>query len=132
MLTAAGRASEARRWIDDAMRRNPHYPGWYASALSYIQYRRGAGLRGAALGKDYAGAVTTLNRIGKLAIWDRRALAASYGQLGRQGEARKQVDAVLGKNPEFSLAKFAPTLKYRRDADREHLLEGLEKAGFPE
>ena len=122
MLTAAGRASEARRWIDDAMRRNPHYPGWYASALSYIQY----------LGKDYAGAVTTLNRIGKLAIWDRRALAASYGQLGRQGEARKQVDAVLGKNPEFSLAKFAPTLKYRRDADREHLLEGLEKAGFPE
>ncbi len=122
MLTTSGEMAEARRWIEDAIRRNPHFPGWYASALSAVQY----------LEKDYAGAVTTLNRIAKLAIWDRRYLAASHAQLGDAAEAKAQVDAVLAKNPDFTLAKYAPTIKFRRPADSEHLIDGLRKAGFPE
>ena len=38
MLTFAGESGKARPWVDDAMRRNPHYPGWYASVLSNILY----------------------------------------------------------------------------------------------
>lgn len=122
MLTFAGQSKEARRWVDDAMRRNPHYPGWYASALSAIQY----------LQKDYDGAIASLNKADQLAVWDRRFLAASYAQLGRQDEAKVQVEAVLESDPKFSISKFKSKLRYRRDDDKAHFLEGLKKAGFPE
>ena len=89
------------------MRCNPHYPGWYASALSTILY----------LGKDYEGAVASLNKVGTLAIRNHRWLAASYAQLGRQDEAQRHIDAVLESNPDFSLQAFMATLKFRRDAD---------------
>ena len=69
MLTSAGQSQEARC--------NPHYPGWYASTLSNIQY----------LGKDYEAAIASLNKISTLAIWDHRWLAASYAQLGRNDVA---------------------------------------------
>ena len=121
MLTYAGQNGEAREWIEDAMRRNPHYPGWYASALSAILY----------LQRDYEAAITNLNKLGKLAIWDRRVLAASNAQLGRQVEAKKQVTAILKKNPKFSLTTFKSKLNYRRDTDKNHFLDGLKKAGLP-
>lgn len=122
MLTYAGQSKEARRWVDDAMRRNPHYPGWYASVLSNILY----------LQKDYEAAVASLNRIGTLAIWDHRLLAASYAQLSLQDEAQQHVKAVLEIDPNFSLGAFKSKLQFRRDADKDHFLEGLKKAGFPE
>ena len=122
MLTFAGQSKEARRWVEDAMRRNPHYPGWYASALSSILY----------LENDYEGAIASLNKVGTLAIWDHRRLAASYAQLGRQADAQRHVDAVLESDPNFSLDAFVATLKFRRDADKEHVLDGLRKAGLPE
>jgi adenylate cyclase len=121
MLTSDGRLKEARRWIDDAMRRNPHFPGWYASALSAIQY----------LQSDYQGAVETLTKADQLAIWDRRFLAASYAQLGKASEASRQVDTVLAIDPGFSLETFADTIQFRREEDKRLYLEGLEKAGFP-
>jgi adenylate cyclase len=122
MLTYAGQSKEARHWVEDAMRRNPHYPGWYASALSSILY----------LEKDYEGAFASLNKVGTLAIWDHRQLAASYAQLGRQAEAQRHVDAVLKTDPNFSLSTFVATLKFRSDADKEHVLDGLRKAGLPD
>ena len=122
MLTYSGQSKDARRWVEDAMRRNPHYPGWYASALSTILY----------LEKDYEAAVASLNKVGTLAIWDHRVLAASYAQLGRQDEAQQHVDAVLKIDPNFSLATFKSKLQFRRDADKDHFLEGLKKAQFPE
>jgi TolB-like protein/class 3 adenylate cyclase len=122
MLTSAGQLDEARRWIDDAMRRNPHYPGWYASTLSAIQY----------LQKDYEGALATLNKADQLAIWDRRYLAASYAQLGRQEEAQKQVRTVLDKDPKFSIGKFESKISLRRKSDKTHFIEGLKEAGFPD
>lgn len=122
MLTYAGQNGEAREWIEDAMRRNPHYPGWYASALSAILY----------LQKDYEAAITSLDKLGKLAIWDRRILAASNAQLERNVEAEKQVTAILEINPSFSLTTFKSKLNYRRDTDKNHFLDGLKKAGLPE
>ena len=122
MLAYAGQSGDARPWVDDAMRRNPHFPDWYASVLAKILY----------LQKDYDGAIAALNRVGTLAIWDRRILAASYGQLGRRDDAQKHVEAVLESDPEFSLATFKSTVQYRRDADKDHFLDGLKKAGLPE
>jgi tetratricopeptide (TPR) repeat protein len=122
MLTFAGQSEKAKGWVVDAMRRNPHYPGWYASALSTIQY----------LQKDYKGAIATLTKVGKLAVWDRHYLAASYAQLGRDSDAQSQVDAIVKADPKFSLAKLMPKLHFRLEADKSHFLDGLKKVGFPE
>lgn len=121
MLTFAGRSDEARGWVEEAMRRNPHYPGWYASALALIQY----------LQRDFEGTIETLTRVGNPAIWDHRYLAAAYGQLGREAEATKQRVIALEANPEFSIGEFEATLKFRNKQDKDLFLEGLLKAGFP-
>jgi Flp pilus assembly protein TadD len=122
LLRNDGYFAEARRWIGDAIRRNPHHPGWYVSVLSAIHY----------LEKDPGQAVAVLNRVESLAIWDHLILAASYAQLGKDHKARRHAAEVLAINPDFSLSRFEPTIEFRRATDREHYLDGLRKAGLPD
>ena len=103
------------------MSRNPHYPGWYASALALAQF----------LQQDYQGTVDTLNAIGSPAIWDHRYMAAALGQLDKKAEAAMNLAAVLEANPDFSVEAFGSTLKFRKSADKDLFIEGLLKAGFP-
>ena len=122
LLRDAGQSDEARRWVDEAIRRNPHYPGWYGSVLAGIHYLEG----------DYEQAVAVLNRVESLAIWDHRLLAASYAQLGLHEKARQHAEEILAVSPDFSLARFKTKIPYRKEADRDHVLDGLAKAGLPE
>jgi adenylate cyclase len=122
LLRNAGRSDEARQWIDEAIRRNPHHPDWYGSVLAAIYY----------LEKDHKQAVAVLNRVESLAIWDHLILAASYAQLGLDEKARQHAEEILSINPDFSLSRFKPKIHYRKKADREHYLDGLIKAGLPE
>ena len=122
ILAYAGRIKEAREFADEAIRRNPHYPGWYGSASAQIYYLDG----------NYEAAVAVLNRFETLAIWDHRVLAASYAQLGMPEEAQRHAQALLEINPSFSIARFKAKIPYRREADTLHVLEGLSKAGLPE
>ncbi len=122
LLMYAGQADEARRWIDEAIRRNPHYPGWYGTASAVIHYLEG----------NYEQAVSVLNRLDSLNISDHRTLAASYAQLGESEKARHHAREILAINPDFSLARFKAKIPYRNEADRDHFLGGLAKAGLPE
>jgi TolB-like protein/DNA-binding winged helix-turn-helix (wHTH) protein len=122
MMTFAGKSEQALPWINDAILRNPHYPGWYASVRSMIYY----------LKKDYPAAINDLNKLTSPAVWDRRYLAASYAQLFRKEEAQKQVNLLLESDPEFTLAAYVPKLKFQLDSDRDHFIDGLQKAGFPQ
>jgi tetratricopeptide (TPR) repeat protein len=122
LLGYAGQIDEARKWVDEAIRRNPHYPGWYGSVSAQIHYLNG----------NYEPAVAVLNRLETLAIWDHRILAASYAQLGKSEEAQRHAQAILAINSNFSLARFKAKIPYRREADRVHVLDGLSKAGLPE
>ena len=64
--------------------------------------------------------------------WSRARLAACYAQLGEEGKAKALVDAVLQARPDFSIATFLTRdVLLERAEDREHLREGLIKAGFP-
>ena len=122
ILVYAGQAGEARHWADEAIRRNPHYPGWYGSVSAQVYYQEG----------DYEQAVAVLNRLESLHIWDHRVLAASYAQLGQDEKARQHAEAVLAINPDFSLARFKAKIPYRDEAMRKRILDGLAKAGLPE
>ncbi len=122
LLTYAGQTGKARQWADQAIRRNPHYPGWYGTISAMIHYLEG----------DYEQAVAVLNRLGSLNISDHRALAASYAQLGENEKAQRHAQEVLAINPDFSLARFKAKIPYRKEPDRDHFLDGLAKAGLPE
>ncbi len=59
-------------------------------------------------------------------------LAASYAQLGREGEARAITAEILEENPDFSLQREAEKMYYTTQAGRDHYVEGMRKAGLPE
>jgi tetratricopeptide (TPR) repeat protein len=122
LLLYAGQSAEARPWAEEAMRRNPQFPGWYATVLAAVHYLAGR----------YREAVAVLSRIDKPAIYDHRVLAASYGQLGEAEKARAHVEKILKIAPDYSIAAFASSQPYQRKADLEHFLDGLRKAGLPE
>lgn len=57
--------------------------------------------------------------------------AASLAQIGRLAEARTIVTDMASARPGVTLASLA-TLPFARAEDRDHLGEGLRKAGLPE
>jgi adenylate cyclase len=59
-------------------------------------------------------------------------LAATYAQLGRTEEGQQHVEAVLRARPDFSCAKHKSRLIYTREEHRDHIIDGLLKAGLPE
>lgn len=121
MLTRAGESESAQRWIEEAMRRNPHYPPWYAAVLAITQYLQG----------EYSQAVDTLNKVGNLPVWGLRYLIASHGQLGNLDDARQPIELLLEQSQDFRVSDFGDRVEFRLDSDKQHLLDGLIKAGLP-
>ena len=58
-------------------------------------------------------------------------LAASLAQLGNATAAGAHVQEVLQRQPTFTVEAFLDTLHYQQRSDKEHLREGLVKAGLP-
>ena len=121
----SGRPEEAIGWVSKAMRLNPSYPSWYPLVLGCSYY----------VAKRYEEAVVPLtdsiNRNPK-ALVTHSFLAASYGQLGREEEARGKVKEILRMKPDFSVAGWSKGFKFKDLADLEHYAEGLQKAGLPD
>jgi adenylate cyclase len=80
--------------IDQAIRRNPHYPSFYGSILARIHYLEGAD----------DDALTVLNMADTLTIVDHVVFAGSYAQLGRLDEARRRVAQILAIDPDFRIS----------------------------
>jgi len=59
-------------------------------------------------------------------------LAAALAQLGDKTAAEAHAQEVLRQDAAFSNQRFLSTLHYLLDGDRDHLCEGLLKAGLPE
>ena len=59
-------------------------------------------------------------------IW----LAATYAQLNQFDEAAWEVDQILTLEPDFSLSHWLDTRPIKKVEHREHLLDGLYKAGL--
>ena len=78
-------------------------------------------------------AAKALRRIPSPGYWSRTRQAACYAQLGLTSEAEAQVIAILQAKPDFSIVEFfRRDVLLEREEDREHLREGLIKAGLPE
>jgi adenylate cyclase len=65
-------------------------------------------------------------------FWVQAYLGASYALTDRIDRAREFAAQVLRLKPDFSSTRLAAKEPFKRPEDREHLLEGLRKAGLPE
>jgi class 3 adenylate cyclase/DNA-binding response OmpR family regulator/tetratricopeptide (TPR) repeat protein len=125
-----GRAEEAETHIQEALRLSPRDVHIYLWCMF-------AGTAKLYLGKDDE-AVNWLRRsieINRNLADSHFLLAAALARLGRLQEARSEVQAGLGINPSFTIARFcagAFTDYPNVVAGRERVIDGLREAGVPE
>jgi len=123
ILTFAGRYEESIPELQTAIRLNPIPPNIYLYSLG-ISYT---------LTRQYDEAITWCEKAVRRepnSPWPRLFLAAAYSLAGRDEKARIEAAEVLRINPKFSLEKFAQSVTYKNQEDKERLIGELGKAGL--
>jgi adenylate cyclase len=123
ILAWAGRAAEALPWVEGALRIDPANArtAFYLGMAYYLLDRYGEAIE--AMDRALAG---NLGR--NTQVLGRTFLAASYAQLDRPTEAERERISVLRMAPLLSAERFAS--QFGTQEARDHMLEGLKKAGF--
>src|SRR5215510_15451382 len=103
------------------MRLNPYHPQRFWSHLGRAQYTA----------RLYADAIQSFSKLAAPDYAHHAFLAASLAQLGNRTGAGAHVQEVLQREPTFTAETFLSTLHYQQHSDKEHLRDGLVKAGLP-
>ena len=134
VLVYLGRWEEALEWINKAKRLNPFHPEYYDWFRAIVLYSA----------HQYEQAVKAIKEMMTLDRWHHAYLAACLGQLGRFEEAQQEATMFINirekelKERGESVPASALDLaleradRYRNQDDRDHFLDGLRKAGFPD
>jgi adenylate cyclase len=123
ILTSAGRPEEAVELVNKAIRLNPFPPNWYFLSLGNAFFTMG----------QYEEAVGAYKRTFERSpdfLLTKIGLAASYGALGGEEDARAAAIEVLRIDPKFSLQRFAEGLLYKDQKDADQYINALRKAGL--
>jgi adenylate cyclase len=123
LLVWAGRAAEALRWLEGALRLDSANARatFYLGMAYYFLDRYGQSVE--ALDHALAG---NLGRNTQIA--GRSVLAAAYAQLDRRPDAERERTAVTRIAPFQNAERFAS--QFGTQTAHDHMLEGLNKAGF--
>ena len=106
---------------DRAIQLNPNHPGWYWFPRAFNAYRQ----------RDYRGALETVLKVNLPGFWRTQLLlAAANGQLGERQAASNAVRELLKIRPNFKDLPRDELKKWHDEELKEHLLEGLSKAGL--
>lgn len=62
----------------------------------------------------------------------RKVLAAAFGNLGREADARAMLEPVLGVEPDFSIKTYIERYPMQDAATRDAICRGLSRAGVRE
>ncbi len=132
ILVYFGRWEEGLDWISKAKRLNPFPPAnyhWYHGIALYSAH-------------EYGQAVLAVKQIRVLDRWHHGLLAMCYAQMDRMEEAGAEI-ALFLESPERNTTEsgdpmstdiqdliFERVNRYRIEADRDHFLNGLRKAGW--
>jgi TolB-like protein/class 3 adenylate cyclase/cytochrome c-type biogenesis protein CcmH/NrfG len=122
LMVLVGRSAEALANIEQALRLNPHPPGWYYWLLGQAEY----------LDRQYERAVRSLSREETYRSLSRRTLAAALAKLGRREEAKREAELFMINNPHFTISGWAATVGFQDEAALRHFIEGYREAGLPE
>jgi adenylate cyclase len=108
--------------LDAALRLVPTPPNWYREwqGLALYNLRR------------YEEAAKAFESASVKRPYIYRYLAASYAQMDRIPEARAAAAEALRLQPHFTLRRFLLVVPWEPQIDRDHMLDGLRKAGLPE
>jgi adenylate cyclase len=123
ILTSAGRPEEAVELVNKAIRLNPFPPNWYFLSLGNAFFTLGR----------YEEAVGAYKRTFERSpdfLMTKIGLAASYGALAAEEDARAAAVEVLRIDPKFSLQRFAEGLLYKDQKDADQYINALRKAGL--
>jgi adenylate cyclase len=123
ILAWAGRAAECLPWLEGALRLDP--ANGRASVTQGIAYYL-LGRYGEAVESIDRGLAENSGR--NIQITGRPILAAAYAELDRREDAARERNLALQLSPFLDAARFAG--QFGTQAAREHMLEGLKKAGF--
>ncbi len=118
-----GDAPEALKWVNTAMRINPHYPFWYLFAWAMASYLMG----------DFETAVNDLklaNERNPTVLFIRYWLAAALAQSGHVDDAQWAVEETRGMGHTESRAMILAKNPITYAPYKEMLAKGLEKAGW--
>jgi adenylate cyclase len=122
LLHVEGKAEESIKEFKIARRLDPFPPNWILN-YSAVAYR---------VNGEYENAIEILQKIIKRSpdMWlSHFELAACYGLLGREEEARAAAAEVLRIRPDFTIEKLFDH-EYRDKADKERTIKVLLKAGL--
>ncbi len=120
----AGHPAEAIPHIERAMRLDP------ASARVYLHF---LGLAHLLLGHYETAVAHFRERVRQTPNTDltRSMLASALGYLGETEAARQVWGELLAINPDYDLERHLGKLPFHNPADRQHVRDGLAKAGLP-
>jgi TolB-like protein/DNA-binding SARP family transcriptional activator len=116
-----GRPEDGIAWFERTKGVDPFFdPTWYWQLLgaTYFNARR------------YDEAIRSFERSVGKPVWVHAYLAACHAQAGRSEEAAVLAAAVTRLCPDFSADLLAAKEPFALATDREHLLDGLHKAGL--
>src|SRR6201988_1124964 len=100
---------------------NPNHPGWFWYADYFYAYQH----------RDYHGALSSVLKANLPGHWGMHAgIAAAAAQLGDDEAARKAISDLLNLKPDFGATVSKDLKKWFDPELREHLIEGLRKAGL--
>jgi TolB-like protein len=123
LYACRGRPDEAVNCLKQARLIDPYFnPTWYWHHLGYSHF----------IARRYEEAIVAFNRSSTMPFWVQAYLAACHGLTDRVDLAWEFACEVLRLAPDFSSARLAAKEPFERPADREHLIEGMRKAGLPE
>jgi tetratricopeptide (TPR) repeat protein len=130
-LKNAGRHEESISWWEKAFRLDPIPPAYSLQGAGNSYF----------LAERYADALTQykrlLDRVKKgeyNPLFVHLNLAQTYVMLDQEKEAQEHVAEVLKLEPKYSIKRYANRFArfYKKQADRDHLINALRKAGLPE
>ncbi len=115
ILAYAGRAEEAEKWVRKSMRLNPYHPPRYwthlARALFHLQ--------------RYDEALDALDHVATTRLDDLAFRVAASAAIGDPDALARSVTELRAQHPDFDVERFAKSMPYGQDADRQALLEPL-------
>ena len=117
-----GKPEEGAEWVQKAMQLDPLGADGFAHLLG----------RAFRADRRYEDAIAAYRQVRTARYQHHAEMAACYAALGINHEAANQRAETLSLNPDFSTEKYVASLSYKNAGDREHLRDGLRRAGLPE
>ena len=122
LLAYVGKPDEGVEWVNKVLKLDPFHPESYYANLGIVLHAA----------HRYEDAVNVFKRVPLPQVSHLAYLTSCHAHLGQSALAKEHADKILQLEPDFTIASYSTTLRYKQPADFDHYIDGLRKAGLPE